>query len=289
MTARKGALVTGASSGIGRATAELLARRGYRTFGTSRDPSRVRAPEGVEMVEMDVTSGGSVTAGVGEVLERAGGIYALVNNVGYVLLGAAEETSFEEFSRQLDTNFVGAVRVTSAVLAGMRGWGGGRIVNVSSLGGMAALPYTGAYAASKFALEGYSEALRQELLPFDVHVSLVEPTNVRTETLDASNREAASTHPAYAAARKRFAGNFKADGYGSRVRPEDVAAVVARILDHPKPRLRYPIGARARFVPLLKAMLPQGVFESMIRRQLRLDGREASPKTVSRPGVFDEA
>ena len=289
MTARKVALVTGASSGIGRATAELLARRGYRTFGTSRDPSRVRAPEGVEMVEMDVTSGGSVTAGVGEVLERAAGIYALVNNVGYVLLGAAEETSFEEFSRQLDTNFVGAARVTGAVLAGMRERGAGRIVNVSSLGGMAALPYTGAYAASKFALEGYSEALRHELLPFDVYVSLVEPTNVRTETLDTSNLEAASTHPAYAAARKRFAGNFKADGYGSRVRPDDVAAVVARILDHPKPRLRYPIGARVRFVPLLKAMLPQGVFESMIRHQLRLDGREASPKAVSRPGVFDEA
>lgn len=289
MTARKVALVTGASSGIGRATAELLARRGYRTFGTSRDPSRARAPEGVEMVEMDVTSGGSVAAGVGEVLERAGGIYALVNNVGYVLLGAAEETSFEEFSRQLDTNFVGAARVTGAVLAGMRERGAGRIVNVSSLGGMAALPYTGAYAASKFALEGYSEVLRHELLPFDVYVSLVEPTNVRTETLDTSNREAARTHPAYAAARKRFAGNFKADGYGSRVRPEDIAAVVARILDHPKPRLRYPIGARARFVPLLKAMLPQGVFESMIRRQLRLDEREASPKAVSRPGVFDEA
>jgi NAD(P)-dependent dehydrogenase (short-subunit alcohol dehydrogenase family) len=154
VTTGKVALVTGASSGIGRATAELLARRGYRAFGTSRNPSR-KNPAGVEMVAMDVTSAESVVAGVGEVLERAGGgIDVLVNNVGYILLGAAEETSFEEFYAQLDTNFVGATRVTGAVLPVMREQRRGKIVNVSSLGGLAALPYTSAYAASKFALEG---------------------------------------------------------------------------------------------------------------------------------------
>lgn len=273
MTTGKVALVTGASSGIGRATAELLARRGYLAFGTSRNPSQ-NNPPGVEMVAMDVTSAESVVAGVGEVLERAGGIDVLVNNVGYALLGAAEETSFEAFRAQLDTNFVGAVRVTSAVLPIMREQRRGKIVNVSSLGGLAALPYTSAYAASKFALEGYSESLRLELLPFGVYVSLVEPTNVRTETLDTSVRRIAATHPAYAEIGERVFSDFKAAGLGSKLRPEAVARIIVRIVEHPAPRLRYPVGARARFVPLLKAVLLQGVFEAMIRRQMRLDGRD---------------
>ncbi len=264
-------LVTGATTGIGRATAELLSRRGHRVFGTSRDPSRVNVPEGVEMVEMDVTKGESVEKGVAEVLERAGRVDALVNNVGYVLLGAAEETSFGEFEAQMNTNFAGAVRVTGAVLPYMREQSSGRIVNVSSLGGMAALPYTGAYAASKFALEGYSEALRHEMLPFGVHVSLVEPTNVRTETLASSNREVAASHPAYAGIRKHVVSDFKAGGFESKVLPADVAEVMASVIEHPRPRLRYPIGAQARLIPLLKVLLPQGVFERMIRLQMRLD------------------
>ena len=269
-------LVTGAATGIGRATAELLSRRGHRVFGTSRDPSRVSAPEGIEMVALDVTVGESVAAGVRAVLERAGRVDALVNNAGYGLLGAAEETSHEEFAAQLDTNFVGAVRTTAAVLPHLRRQGAGKIVNVSSLGGTAALPYTAAYAASKFALEGYSEALRHELLPFGVYVSLVSPTNVRTETLATSNRVVAAAHPAYAAARERFVSAFKADGSASRVLPGDVAEVIARAIEHPRPRLRHPIGMQARLIPLLKAVLPQPAFETAIRRQLKLDGRAPS-------------
>jgi deazaflavin-dependent oxidoreductase (nitroreductase family) len=270
---RNVALVTGAATGIGRATAELLVRRGHRVFGTSRDPSRVTAPKGTEMVALDVTDGESVEAGVREVLERAGRVDVLINNVGYVLLGAAEETSLEELDAQIDTNFVGAVRVINAVLPSMRERGGGRIVNVSSLGGMAAPPFAGAYAASKFALEGYSEALRHEMLPFGVLVSLVEPTNVRTETLASSNREVAATHPAYAGVRGRVVDDFKAAGYESKVLPGHVAETIARVAEHPRPRLRYPIGAQARFVPLLKAVLPQRAFEAAVRRQLRLNGR----------------
>jgi deazaflavin-dependent oxidoreductase (nitroreductase family) len=273
MDERKVVLITGAATGIGRATAELLARRGHRVFGTSRDPSRVGALEGIEMMALDVTERGSVEAGVREVLQRAGRVDALVNNVGYVLLGAAEETSFEEFAAQMDTNFAGAVRVTGAVLPSMREQGGGRIINMSSLGGMAALPYTAAYAASKFALEGYSEALRHELLPFGVYVSLVSPTNVRTETLASSNRSVAAPHPAYAEDRDRFVSAFKADGLESTVRPEDVAEVIARAIEHPRPRLRYPIGIQARLVPLVKVVLPQRAFEAAIRRSLKLDER----------------
>ena len=285
MTAPKVALVTGASSGIGRVTAELLSRRGYNAFGTSRDPSRARAPEGVEMVAMDVTSAESVASGVGTVLGRAGGIDVLVNNVGYVLLGAAEETSFEEFYAQLDTNFIGAVRVTSAVLPSMREQRKGKIVNVSSLGGLAALPYTSAYAASKFALEGYSESLRLELLPFGVYVSLLEPTNVRTETLDTSVRRSSSIHPAYAEIGGRVASGFKAAGLGSKFRPDAVAHAIARVAEHPAPRLRHPVGAQARFIPLLKSVLPSGLFEVMIRRQLRSAGMERRVEPTLKPAL----
>lgn len=286
-------LVTGAATGIGRATSELLSRRGHRVFGTSRDPSRVSAAKGVEMVKMDVTKGESVDKGVAGMLERAGRVDALVNNVGYVLLGAAEETSFEEFEAQMNTNFAGAVRVMGAVLPYMREQGGGRIVNVSSLGGMAALPYTGAYAASKFALEGYSEALRHEMLPFGVYVSLVAPTNVKTETLASSNREVAASHPAYAGVRKHVVSDFKAGGFESKVLPADVAGVIASVVEHPKPRLRYPIGVQARLVPFLKTMLPQGIFEKIIRRQMRLDlvgrdGRELPRQAVSQADALGE-
>ena len=281
-------LVTGAGTGIGRATAELLSRRGHRVFGTSRDPSRVSIP-GVELVEMDVTSPDSVVAGVEAVRERAGRIDALVNNVGYVLLGAAEETSLKELTEQLDTNFVGAVRVVNAVLPGMRERGGGKIVNVSSLGGLAATPFTGAYSASKFALEGYSESLRHEMLSFGVYVSLVEPTNVKTETLASSNREVAAANPAYVDSRGRFVSDFKAGGYESRILPADVAGVIARTLEHPKPRLRYPIGLQARIVPLLKTVLPQRVFEATIRCQLRLDARGARRQAAFRtPGALGD-
>ena len=276
-------LVTGAGTGIGRATAELLSWGGHRVFGTSRDPSRVSMPvgSGVELVEMDVTSSESVVAGVDAVRERAGRVDALVNNVGYVLLGSAEETSLEELTEQLDTNFVGAVRVVNAVLPGMREQGGGKIVNVSSLGGLAAIPFTGAYSASKFALEGYSESLRHEMLPFGVYVSLVEPTNVRTETLASSNRAVAATSPAYSERRGRFVSDFKAGGYESKVLPADVAGVIARTLEHPRPRLRHPLGVQARVVPILKAVLPQRVFEATIRRQLRLDRRGVRRQAVS--------
>ncbi len=263
-------LITGAGTGIGRATATALAAHGHRVFGTSRDPARAGV-QGIEMVAMDVTVGTSVTTGVAAILERAGRIDTLINNVGYVLLGSAEETNFAEFSAQLDTNFLGAVRVTAAVLPTLRRQRRGKIVNISSLGGLAALPYTSAYAASKFALEGYSESLRQELLSFGIYVSLVEPSNVKTETLDSSIRASTTTHPAYDAIRAPIVADFKASGLRSKFRPDTVANTVVRIVEDPAPRLRYPIGAQARFIPLLKAILPQPLFEAAIRRQLRLD------------------
>ena len=283
MTSPSVVLITGASTGIGYATALLLRARGYRVFGASRNPIQAGA-SGIDMVALDVTSDESVTTGVETVLERAGRIDILINNVGYVLLGSAEETSLTELTAQLDTNFLGAVRVTRAVLPHFRAQRHGKIINISSLGGLAALPYSSAYAASKFALEGYSEALRHELRSFGVYVSLVEPSNVRTETLATSIRRSAAAHPAYAATRERIIADFKAAGHRSTFEPGAVARVVARIVEHPAPRLRYPIGQQARFVPLLKALLPQAIFETILRRQLHLDATRAVAHRMGQGG-----
>src|SRR5690606_35507590 len=156
-------LITGASSGLGRATARLLAERGYRVFGTSRRPPADAPTGGVEPLALDVCADASVAACVQTVLARAGRIDALINNAGYELGGALEEATLEEAQRQFETNFFGAVRMIRAVLPAMRRQGGGRIVNVSSLAGLAPVPFLGLYSASKFALEGYSEALRHEV------------------------------------------------------------------------------------------------------------------------------
>jgi short-subunit dehydrogenase len=170
-------LVTGASSGIGRATARLLAERGFTVFGTARKPSPPDegAKSGVTMVALDVRSDESVRACVEQVVAKAGRLDVLVNNAGYSLTGAAEETSVEEAKAQLETNFFGAVRMVNAVLPGMRKAEAGKIINISSLAGSTAIPYSGFYSASKFALEGYSESLWYEVRPFGISVSLVEP------------------------------------------------------------------------------------------------------------------
>ena len=172
---KKVALVTGASSGFGRLTAEHLLRDGYRVFGTSRRelPDTER---GVEMLTLDVRSEESVRECVGRVLQTAGRIDLLVNNAGLlVTVGPDEEVSPEEAQLLFETNFFGVTRMTHAVLPSMRSRRSGRIVNVSSLAGLLAVPGQALYSATKFAVEGYSEALRQELMPYGITVSLVEP------------------------------------------------------------------------------------------------------------------
>ncbi len=168
------ALVTGASSGFGQLTAARLVASGYRVFGTSRDAQASSAP-GVEMLVLDVRSEESVQACVAELLQRAGRLDLLVNNAGQTHASLAEETDPAQARDVLETNFWGAVRVTNAVLPTMRKQRSGHIINVSSLAGLLGTPGQAFYSASKFALEGYSEALSIELQPFHIHVSLIEP------------------------------------------------------------------------------------------------------------------
>ena len=177
------ALVTGASSGIGHATAKALQGAGYRVFGTSRRAASDRA-DGLTMLTCDVTDDVSVVKLVDEVLTKAGRIDLLVNNAGMGLLGAAEESSTAQAQALFDVNFFGVLRMTNAVLPTMRHQGKGRIVNLSSVQGFIPAPYFALYSATKHAVEGYSESLDHELRPFGIRVVLVEPAYTRTSFED---------------------------------------------------------------------------------------------------------
>src|SRR5262245_46422358 len=173
-------LITGASSGVGQSAARLLSQRGYTVFGTSRHPTTADPTPAVEMLPLDVRADDSVRACVEAVVNRSGRLDVLINNAGYELAGALEELSSEEARAQFDTNFFGVVRMVDAVLPLMRRQKSGHIINVSSLSGLSAIPFLGIYSASKFAVEGFTEALRHEVKPFNIHVSLAEPAFLKT-------------------------------------------------------------------------------------------------------------
>jgi NAD(P)-dependent dehydrogenase (short-subunit alcohol dehydrogenase family) len=266
---RKVALVTGASSGIGQAIALRLASRGLAVYGTARNVSDEGEGRPFQLVRLDVRSDQSVASCVDEVVARAGRLDILVNNAGYALSGAAEETSIEEAKAQFDTNFFGAVRVVNAALPTMRKQRAGKIINIGSLIGLMGVPFMPFYAATKFALEGYSEALWHELKPLGISVSLVEPEFVHTGLTDrgslAARRLADYDGPrqrALAAARR-----FVDTG----IAPEEVASRVLQIVDSASPRLRYRVGADAKWLPRLKAVSPWRVFAAGVRRRFHQD------------------
>jgi NAD(P)-dependent dehydrogenase (short-subunit alcohol dehydrogenase family) len=243
-------LITGASTGIGAATAAHFAARGWRVFATARTPARVVAGPTVTPLALDVRAPDSVRAAVAGVLADAGRIDALVNNAGYAVVGGLEETSAEQLHAVLDTNVVGAHRVTAAVLPAMRAAGRGRVVNVSSVVGRVPSPFMGAYAARKHALEGWSESLDHEVRPFGVRVALVEPGFTRTAI--AQNQQLADALvPAYAAARDRVLGVVTA-GIEGGATPEGVAAVIHEAATARHPRLRYPAGRDAAVLDALR-------------------------------------
>ena len=196
------ALITGVSSGIGRTTAELLASRGWRTFGTIRKAAA--APASVEVVTLDVREQASVAACVNTVLAAAGRLDALVNNAGTALYGAAEETSIEEAEALFDTDLFGVMRMTQAVLPTMREQRSGRIVTIGSVAGFVPIPFEAAYSVAKHALEGWMESLAYEVEPFGIHAILVEPGFIRTN-IDQHVARAQTVIPAYADDRRRAA------------------------------------------------------------------------------------
>ena len=262
-------LITGASSGVGQSTARLLSQRGFKVFGTSRNPSSADGTHGIEMLSLDVRADDSVRVCVEAVLNRAGRLDVVINNAGYEQAGALEELSIEEARAQFETNFFGVVRMVNAVLPVMRQQQRGHIINVSSLSGLAAIPFMGIYSASKFALEGYTEALRQEVKPFNIQVSLTEAGFLRTPMMN--HRQVGARRMAeYDPWRQRAlnairASEDKAPG------PEVVADTLLGIVSSNSARLRYLIGQQAKSVARFRRFLPAGMFEQGVRRSFSLD------------------
>ncbi|UJR86956.1 SDR family NAD(P)-dependent oxidoreductase [Sandaracinus amylolyticus] len=254
------ALVTGASSGLGLATATTLAARGFRVFGTSRSGSG--GPPGTEMRALDVDDDASVRACVGAL----GRIDVLVNNAGRAVVGACEETSADEARALFETNLLGVMRMVAAVLPIMRAHGGGTIVNVGSLSGFVGVPFHGVYAASKHALAGYTEALRLEVAPDGVRVSLVEPAAHRTGIQVA---RPARPMARYDEGRARVEAIIRAqiDGGAS---PQRVADAIATLATSTSPPFRVRVGGKATFAAWARRLLPLGAFEHVMRREFRL-------------------
>jgi NAD(P)-dependent dehydrogenase (short-subunit alcohol dehydrogenase family) len=259
------ALVSGATSGFGQAIAAALHERGWIVYGTTRSAPPAATANGPRAVRMDVDSDAAVTAGVAQVLGEAGRIDVLVNNAGCGYSGSIEDTSLEEAHAQFETNFFGAHRLCRAVLPAMRARGGGRIVNVSSLGGIVSVPFQGFYCASKFALEAYSEALRMELRPFGIHVSMIEPGDFATGITAKRHMAAASGDGSAYRARCSTAVARMARDESSNRDLTPVVRTVLRALAARRPRLHYPVASFGqRFLVALRQLLPQSAFESLV-------------------------
>jgi len=263
-------LVTGASSGIGAATARLFHSHGFTVFGTSRNASN-SASSDFTMLPLDVTSDSSVRDCIDRILSQTGRIDILINNAGYTINGAIEETSLDEAKDQFETNFFGVVRTTKAVLPHMREARSGRIINIGSLVGLVAVPYGAFYCATKFALEAYSESLWYELQPFGIGVSLIEPGFVRTSIGHAA-RIAARALSAYDGPRDRVIAAIKS-GVDKGCSPEQVANSIFHAAISRNPRLRYRVGSDAVWLPRVRKAVPWNFFASGLRRQFALNAK----------------
>jgi short-subunit dehydrogenase len=269
MTAHSGktAIVTGASSGIGSAIAEALARAGFTVFGTSRRTTG-NGPAGASMLACDVTDDESVDALVSTVISQTGRIDVLVNNAGIGLIGGAEESSIAQVRALFDVNLFGTMRVTNAVLPSMRQRGQGRIINIGSILGLIPAPYSTHYSATKHALEGYSESLDHEVRAFNIRVSLIEPGNTRSG-FEQNALEPDAMLADYGRARADASALMR-EMVSTGDDPKVVGDAVLKAATDARPRRRYAAGKVARQVSLLRRFVPADMFDKSLRKQLRL-------------------
>lgn len=269
----KSILITGCSSGIGRCVATGLARRGYRVFASARREEDVRAleAEGLESLQLDLADSLSIRNAVAEVLARTGGtLDALFNNGAYGQAGAVEDLRREVLREQFETNLFGTIELTNLVIPVMRAEGGGRIIMNSSVLGLVALPYRGAYIASKFALEGITDALRLELRGTGIHFSLVEPgpieSRFRANSFAAYQRNIDVRHSAhrdkYLVMERRLAKQGAAVPF--TLPPEAVLAKVIHALESRHPRIRYGVTFPTHLFGFLKRLLPASWMDRML-------------------------
>jgi short-subunit dehydrogenase len=266
-------LISGVSSGFGNVTAKYLAQKGCWVFGTSRTPEKVMLPHtetekwpgSLEIIKMDVNYANSIREGIKKIIEKTGRLDVVVNNAGYSLAGSIEDTSLREAKDQFNTNFFGVHEVCRQVIPIMRKQQSGYIINISSLAGLVGLPFQALYSASKYAIEGYTEALRIEVKTFGIKVSLIEPGDFRTSLTE--HRHITKGSQSDLVYQNRFKESLKAVEESERKgdSPEKIARLVERIINTDSPRLRYRIGPSSTLVGL-KHFIPERIVETMITR-----------------------
>jgi NAD(P)-dependent dehydrogenase (short-subunit alcohol dehydrogenase family) len=273
------ALVTGASSGIGRATALALRELGHTVYAAARRVDRMQdlAGHGIVPLAMDVTDDESMSSGMQRILDDTGRIDILVNNAGYGSYGAVEDVPLAEARRQFDVNVFGLARLTQLALPHMRAQRSGYVVNISSIGGKMYEPLGGWYHATKFAVEGLSDSLRMELKPFGVHVVVIEPGAIRTEwsgiagdSVLARSGDTAYARQAKGVARIMNAAETRA---GLASPPEVVAKAIVRAVTSRRPKTRYAIGMGAKPIIFARAVLPDKGFDALMNMSYRIAAR----------------
>jgi short-subunit dehydrogenase len=267
-TNKQVALVTGASSGIGKAAAIALAAAGFQVIGTGRRTAGLTAPAGVAYIDLDVTADESVAAAVKQVIDRFGRIDVLVNNAGVGTTGAAEEFSIAQTQDVFDINVFGLMRMTKAVLPHMRAQRSGRIVNVSSLSGFVPSPFMSLYVATKHAVEGYSQSLDHEVREYGIRVLLVEPGPIDTPFGDHSV-QADTPMPLYAAGRANYE-EVLAENTSSGDAPAVVADVIVAAAKDADPKLRRTAGSTAARISTVHRLVPARTFDRIIRKFNRM-------------------
>lgn len=284
---RRAVLITGCSTGIGRATAEHLARAGGRkgpwtVYATARRPESIQdlADLGCKTLALDVCDEASMVAGVSAVEAEHGAVGALINNAGYGLEGAAEVTPMDEIRRQFETNVFGLIRMCQLVLPKMREARFGRIVNVSSVGGKLTFPGGAYYHATKHAVEAFSDALRFEVRNFGIDVVVVEPGLIKTAFADTASSNVSKTDGPYSDFNEAVAKNVQEAYEGLRGKlggatgPEAVAKAIASAINAATPRTRYRVTSGARFVLTTKKLLPDRMWDAFMSTQFPRPSRE---------------
>ncbi|OPG06538.1 short-chain dehydrogenase/reductase [Streptomyces sp. GKU 895] len=271
----KTALVTGASSGIGEATALKLQELGYTVYGAARRTDRLHelADRGVRPLAMDVTDDASMQAGIEKVIAETGRIDVLVNNAGYGSYGAIEDVPLDEARYQFEVNVFGAIRLAQLALPHMRAQRSGTVVNITSMGGKIHTPLGGWYHGTKFALEALSDCLRVEAKPFGIDVVVVEPGGIATEWggIAADKLEKSSAGGAYAAQAAAVASTLRSEANAKRNSPPSVIAdAIGKAVTARRPKTRYVKGFGARPLITLRRILPDRAFDSVISRAVGL-------------------
>lgn len=265
-------LITGASSGIGKALANFLMSQGYKVYGTTRKPvaretELKTSPNGgyLRMIQLDVRSEESIRKALEYIIEREGALHVLINNAGFGIAGSVEDTTAAEAHQQFDTNFFGVLRMCNQVVPIMRRQHKGLIINVSSVAGLIAIPFQGMYSASKYAVEALTEALRMEVKPFGIRVTMVEPGDTKTGFTANRQTVAAAGDSIY---KERFTRSIRvmADSEQNGPEPKTILRIVAKLLQRKNPPIRTVIGGSYKMIVFLKRVLPSRFVEFVVSR-----------------------